>query len=202
MQKIIDRVKEIVLKPKDTWVTIKAEEDTIAGLCKDYLFILAAVPALASFLGNWIVGYRLPFRFGPVIRLSFIESLVVAIIWYATTIAGIWIIAKAVSFLAPRFGSAQDDIKGFKIAVYSYTPYLAAGLLYIIPSVGNLAPLLGLYGFYLLYIGLPVVMDTPKEKSLAYTITIGISIILIFIIVMTITVAISGAFSPSIYVGG
>ena len=202
MQKIINRVKEIVLKPRETWVTIKSEEDTIAGLCKDYLLILAAVPALASFLGNWIVGYRLPFRFGPVIRLSFFESLIVAIIWYAMTIAGIWVMAKVVSFLAPRFGSTQDDIKGFKVSVYTYTPYLVAGILYIIPSVGNLTPLIGLYGLYLLYLGLPIVMETPKEKSLAYTITIIIVVFLIYIIVTAITVAISRVFSPSIYVGG
>ncbi len=202
MQKIINRVKEIVLKPRETWVTIKSEEDTIAGLCKDYLLILAGVPALASFLGNWIVGYRLPFRFGQVIRLSFIESLIVAVVWYALILAGVWSTAKIVSYLAPRFGSTGDDIKGFKIAVYTFTPFLAASTLYIIPPVGILAPLIGLYGFYLLYIGLPIVIETPAVKSLAYTVVLVIAVILIYFIIAIITGSIAKGFIPSILIGG
>lgn len=200
MQKIIERVKAIVLKPRETWEAISGEETTIIGLGKEYLLVLAAVPAVCSFLGKWIIGWRIPFRFGRVIRLSFGESLVVSILWYVMTVAGVWLMGKVISFLAPKFGSEQDDVKGFKLSVYAYTPYFAAGILLIIPSLGILTTLAGLYGLYLLYIGLPIVMGTPKEKSLAYTIVIIIAMFLIYIIVAAITDAILGAFGPSIYI--
>jgi len=204
MQKIIERVKQIVLKPRETWETIAAEEATVAGLFKDYLLILAAIPAIASFLGYWIIGYRIPFRFGwfgGMIRLSFLESLLNAVIWYLLMVTGVWLAGKIISFLAPRFGALQDDVKGFKVAVFSYTPYFAAGILLIIPSLGVLTTLAGLYGLYLLYIGLPIVTGAPKEKSLAYTIVVIVVLILIFFIVGSVTQAILGAFGPSIYIG-
>ena len=199
MQKIIERVKAIVLKPRETWEVITTEEDTIPQLFKEYFLLLAAIPAAAMFLGNWIVGYKLPFRFGfgGIIRLSFIESLLTAAIWYILTAVSVWLLGKVISFVAPKFGSPQDDVKGFKVAVYTYTPYLAVGIFFLIPQLGVLATLAGLYGFYLLYIGIPIVMGTPKDKTLAYVIVIAVALILIYIIIGLIQTAIFRPFVPS-----
>ena len=45
MQDIIDRIKEIVLKPRETWETIRTEETTMGRLFKNYLLLLAAAPS-------------------------------------------------------------------------------------------------------------------------------------------------------------
>ncbi len=197
MQGIIDRVKEIVLKPRETWETISGEEATTVGLIKNYLLILAAIPALASFLGRMIVGIPVLFKLH---RYTFWESLITSIVSYVLTVVCIWLLGKLISLVAPNFGSTRDDVKGLKIAVYSYTPFLVAGAFNIIPALGVLVFLAGLYGLYLLYIGLPIVMGTPKEKALPYTVVVVIGIILIYIIVATITVGILKAFGPSITV--
>jgi len=196
MKKIIERVKDIVLKPRETWEVIAKEEATIPGLMKEYLLILAAFPALASFLGRWIVGIRIPFA--GVYRFSLGASLLNTIVWYVLTIAGIWVLGKVTSLLAPNFGAERDDMKGFKVAVYTYTPILAAGVLYIIPSLSPIIFIAGLYGLYLLYIGLPIVMGSPKEKSLAYTIVIIVAVILIYIILGAISTALLNAFGPDL----
>jgi len=192
MQKIIERVKQIVLKPRETWETISREEITVSGLLKEYLLPLVAVLTIADFLGKWIVGIRIPFA--GVYRFSFGASLLNAILEYVLIIAGIWASGMVISLLAPNFGSTRDDVKGFKVAVYTYTPLLVAGICLIIPSLAPLVTLAGLYGLYLLYIGLPIVMDTPKEKSLAYTIVVVVVIILVYVIVSSITGAVLGAF--------
>lgn len=196
MKKIIARVKLIVLKPRETWETISTEEATVSGLLKEYLLVLAAVPALASLLGKWIFGIHIPFV--GYYRYSFAESVIIAILWYVLTVAGVWVLGKVISYLAQNFGSQRNDVKGFKVAIYSYTPFLAAGILYLIPRLDILVSLAGLYGLYLLYIGLPIVMETPKEKSLAYTVVVVLAIILIYIIVASITEAVLGAFGPSL----
>ena len=43
---LVDRVKGILLNPKPTWAAIEAEPATPAGLYKDYLLWLAAIPAV------------------------------------------------------------------------------------------------------------------------------------------------------------
>lgn len=196
MKKIIERVKQIVLKPRETWEIISQEEASIPLLLKEYLLILAAVPALASFLGRWIIGIRIPFA--GVYHFGFGASLVNSIIGYVLTVASVWIAGRVISLLAPNFGSSRDDVKGFQVALYSYTPMLAAGVLNLIPSLSVLVFFAGLYGLYILYIGLPIVMGTPKQKSLPYTIIIIVALILIYMIMNWITGAILGAYGPSL----
>lgn len=196
MKQIIERVKAIVFKPRETWDAINSEGTTVSDLIKNYLLILAAAPAIAYLLGKWIIGIHIPFV--GVYRFSFGASLLTSVLWYIFTIISIWVVGKVISYLAPNFGSTQNDVKGFQIAVYSYTPFLAAGILYIIPALNVLVILAGLYGLYLLYIGLPILMNTPKEKSLAYTITIIVTIILIYIIFSIIIGAVHNIFGPAL----
>ena len=144
MKKIIERVKQIVFKPKETWETIATEEATISGLFKEYLLVLAGVPALAAFLGRWIIGIRIPFV--GVYRYSFGSSLLSSVLWYVLIVVGVWVGGKVISILASHFGSARDDVKGFKVALYSYAPFLAAGVLYLVPSLSVLVTIAGLYG--------------------------------------------------------
>jgi len=47
---IVERAKNIILKPSETWTKIKAEEVSISDLYKSYVVILAAIPAIASLL--------------------------------------------------------------------------------------------------------------------------------------------------------
>lgn len=196
MQKIVERVKQIVLKPRETWETISTEEATVTGLFKEYLLILAAIPALASFLGKWIIGIRIPFS--GVHHLTLGESLITSIVSYFLIVAGVWLLGKVVSYLASNFGSTRDDVKGMKVAVYMYTPFLAAGIFYIIPALSPLVLIAGFYGLYLLYIGLPIVMETPKEKAMAYTVVVVVALILIYIIIGAISGAILNAFGPDL----
>ena len=70
MQEILDRVKAILLKPVDTWPVIKSEAKTEKQIYTEYVMILAAVPLVAGFLGQWLFGYGLPFFRG----ISWISS--------------------------------------------------------------------------------------------------------------------------------
>ena len=42
---VVQRVKEITLKPKDTWPVIKTEQSTIKEMYTSYAVILAAIPS-------------------------------------------------------------------------------------------------------------------------------------------------------------
>ncbi len=198
-KEILERVKQISFKTKDTWAVIKEEEATVNGIFKSYLLILAAVPALANFLGRMIIGYPVPFS--KSIRLNFGESLVTAIIEYAIMLLGIWVVAKVITFFAPKFSATQDEVKSFKLAVYSYSPYLAAGVLFIIPSLGILVGLVGIYSLVVLYFGLPIVLDVPKNKVLPFFVVIIVSMIVVYIIIGTISHLFLNMFTPNVYIG-
>ena len=55
--------------------------------------------------------------------------------------------------------------------------------------------LLGLYSFYLLFLGLPLLMETPEDKTIPYFAVIVITAIVINVLIRAITaLAIPGPF--------
>ncbi|MGQ2933191.1 MAG: YIP1 family protein, partial [Sphingopyxis sp.] len=51
--------------------------------------------------------------------------------------------------------------------------------------------LFALYGLYLLYLGLPVLMKVPQDKALGYTVVVVIVYIVLFLIVGAVVAALA-----------
>jgi hypothetical protein len=177
---IVERVKGILLRPKQEWQTISGEATTIPELYKTYIVILAAIGPVASIIGMSIVGIRVPF--GGSFRVSIFSSISSAIVHYILTLVGVYVLALIIDALAPTFSGEKRIDQAFKVATYSSTPGWIVGVIGIIPSLSPLM-ILGLYGLYLLYLGLPVLMKSPREKSLGYTVAVIIAAIIIFMVI-------------------
>lgn len=174
---MIERIKGILFSPKTEWEKIKSESTGIAQVLTGYAIPLALIPAVFGFLGYVLIGVN--FGMFGVIRYPLTSGIVWAIVWFIMTLVGLYIIGIVINALAPSFDSAPNVINAFKLAVYSMTPYFVAGILYIFPVLGILVLLASLYGLYLMYLGMPVMMSTPKEKVIGYMI---VSIIVTFVI--------------------
>ena len=174
-----ERVKGILLKPKQEWETISGEATTIPELYMTYVAVLAAIGPVATIIGMSIVGIRLPFVGS--FRVPITTSIASGIVHYILTLVGVYVLALIIDGLAPTFSGEKNINQAFKVAAYSYTPGWVVGVLWIIPSLSPLG-ILGLYGLYLLYLGLPVLMKSPQEKSLGYTVAVIIAAIVIFVV--------------------
>jgi hypothetical protein len=177
---LVDRIKGILLKPKQEWQTISGETTTIPELYKAYIIILAAIGPVASIIGMSIVGISLPFVGS--FRIPITTSIASAVVHYILTLVGVYILALIIDALAPTFSGEKNINQAFKVATYSYTPGWLAGIFTIIPALSILS-ILGLYGLYLLYLGLPVLMKSPQEKSLGYTVAVIVAAIIIFVVI-------------------
>jgi hypothetical protein len=179
---IISRVQNLILKPKDEWVKIKGENTPSIQLITGYAAILAAIPAIAQFIGYGLIGIRIPY-FGSY-RFPLGSSLLRAILYYVFTLAAVFAFGLIIDALAPTFGSKQNAQKAMQLAVYSMTVPYVAGVFYIIPSLGVLASIAGLYGLYVLYLGFnEPMMDTPKDKVLGYLIACCAVVIVLMLVV-------------------
>lgn len=173
---LIERVKKITLTPAAEWPVIEAEPESTASLYTNYILILAAIPAIAGFLGGWLFGYSL----GPaaVIRTSFFGGLGVAVTQYLISLAMVFIVARAVSFLAPNFGGVKDDMSGLKLIAYSWTPVWIAGIFGLIPGLRFLA-ILGLWGLYVFYLGAKPMLKVPEDKAAVFTVVAVVATIVL-----------------------
>lgn len=177
---LFERAKNILVTPKTEWEVIKGEQSTTSDLFTKYVLILAAIPAVATFIGQTLVGVSLG-PFGSY-KLSMSDGILYAVLQYVLTIVGVYLAAFVVDALAPSFGSTKDMVASLKVVVYSWTAAWIAGIFSIIPVLGILG-LLGLYSFYLLYLGLKIVKDTPQDKLVGYlVVTIIVMIVIYFII--------------------
>ena len=161
---IIDRVKNILVTPKTEWPTIEEENASHIKVLTTYVLLLAAIPAIAIFIGDGLIGYSvLGYRVA-----SISLGIKKAIIQYITMVGGVYITAFVINILAENFGSQKNFDKAFSLVAYAYTPTFVGGIFYFYHPLGFLASLASLYSLYLLYIGLAPMMKTPNEKRTSY----------------------------------
>jgi len=188
---IADRVKNICLTPSTEWPVIAGEPATTQDLLTGYVAPLSAIGAIAGFIGGSIIGRTVPFI--GTFRTPVVWGLGGAVFVVVAAIIGVLICAMVVNALAPTFGGEKNSAQAMKVAAYSFTPAWVAGILNILPLLGILAIFAALYGIYLLYLGLPVLMKSPADKALGYTVVVVICVIVVQIIISVIGGAIIGA---------
>ena len=192
LENVGERAKDIIFKPKETFKIVKNESVTSRDLIIGYLAILAIIPAVASLIGMSIVGYSVGWT--GRIRIPIGNSLARIIIQYVLTIGGIYVLGIIINTLAPNFSGKKNNIAALKVAVYSSTPVLVAGIFYILPALGIIVFIAGLYGLYLLYVGIPIMMECPPDKALIYTIVVIVAYIVIYFIIGAIAGAVTGTY--------
>ena len=177
---IVQRAKDILLKPKESWPVIAAEPATTQSIYIPYVLVLAAVGPLAGLIGGQLFGITI---LGVTYHPPLATALVSAIVSYGLSLATVFILALVIDGLAPNFGGQKDQVQALKVAAYSATAGWVGGIFGILPALAVIGLLFALYGLYLLYLGLPVLMKAPQDKALGYTVVVVIVYIVLFLIV-------------------
>jgi len=173
LQKLIGRVKAIMFSPQAAWPIIAQDPGETRMVLARHVAVLALIPAIARFVGGSLIGGFTPIDLG----------VGDAIAGYILAFVSVVIVAVSIRSLAPTFGADKTTKNALKLTVYSYTPAWLAGIFLLVPGLSFLS-ILGLYGFYLLWLGLPVLMRAPRDKALPYALLV-VLIALVLAIVTT-----------------
>ena len=153
---LVERVKGILLQPKSEWSTIEGEPGSAGYLIPNYVAIVAAIPAVCTFIGTSLIGmggYRIGIGLG----------LARAIAVYVLSLIGVFVVAYIIDFLAGTFGARKSPDNAMRVSAYSPTAAWVAGVFNIIPAPSFLG-ILGLYSLYLLYTGITGLMKPPGTR--------------------------------------
>jgi hypothetical protein len=162
----VARVKAILVDPMAAWAQIEKDAGDPALLLRRYVAALALIPPLAGFVGATLIGVVTPS--GAIARASFFNGATGAIFGYVMSCATVLVLGLIINLLAPLFGGRRDFNNAFKLAVYSFTPVWIAGIFLVLPGLHFLV-LVGCYGAYLLWLGLPQLTKTPEDQSANFT---------------------------------
>jgi hypothetical protein len=188
---LVQRVINIITKPKDEWNVISTEQPNTMKLMGGYAFILALIPAVSAFIKYGIIG----FSFLGYTSRSIGSGIQMGLVQLLSAVIGVFLLAWVVDLLAPSFDSEKNFGRSLQLAVYSTTPQWVAGILLLLStSMSMLIMLFGLYAIYLLAVGMPVLKKTPKEKVVGYVILTIVAMILIAVVLSLILTAILGLF--------
>ena len=177
---LIARVKGLLLSPGTEWDVIDREATTPGRLVVRYVVPLAAIPTIAIVIGLSVLGVQVG---GEWHRAPLLGVALSALLFFALSIAGVFVFAKVIDWLAPRFGAARNYTQAFKLSAYSITAAMVAGVLTIAPALQVVALLGATYSLYLLFVGTPKIMHAPDKSAVNYAITATISAIVLALLV-------------------
>jgi len=180
--KLIARVKNILLTPRTEWPVIAAEPETVQGLYTKYIIWIAALPAIAMFVKLSIIGSGV---FGFNYRESIGSGLARMLMTYAISLGAVYVSALIADALAPNFGAQKNQTQALKAIAYSWTATWVAHIGFLLGfGLGALCILAGLiYAIMLLNQGLQQTMKCPADRSAGYTaVTIILTILLVLVV--------------------
>jgi hypothetical protein len=184
---LIERAKNIILTPKTEWPVIAAETTPPGQIIAGYVLPLAAIAAIAGFIGMSLLGAGLGMMG---VHIPLVWGLVSAIYHLVMAVVMVYVMAFIIDALAPSFGGQKNFGQALKVAVYTYTPVWVMSIVTIIPFLGILVLLAAIYAIYLLYLGLQLVTMAPKEKAAGYTAVV----VIVGIVIAVVINMIGGAF--------
>jgi len=178
---VVERAKKLLLTPSAEWEVIKGETPTVVDLFTRYVMILAAIPAVASFLGWSVLGYSID---GTTYRVPLAAGLANAVITYVLALASVYAMALVIDFVAPHFQGERDFMQALKIAAYFPTSWWIAGFFSLMPALAILSVVGGLHSLWVLYTGLGPLMQIPEDRRANYAGVIVLAAIVLTIIML------------------
>ncbi len=162
---LIARARAILLASEVEWEVIDAERATILGLFVGYACILAAIRPIAEIPQHLLIT-----------RWQVATTVEIAALRYGVSLIKVLIVGLIINGLAPIYHGQRNLVQAMKLSIYAQTAGWVVGILYIMPIPGFLAMLAGLYGFYILCLGIPRLMKTPRDDFVGYFVGVGFSV--------------------------
>ncbi|WCM25472.1 YIP1 family protein [Sphingomonas sp. QA11] len=192
---MVERIKRLLTAPAQEWPRIDAEPMTIKGIYTGWVVPLAAIGPVAGLIGALVFGYSL---LGVTYRPSIGVAVSSALVGYVLALISVYILSLIINALAPSFGGTKNPVSAFKVAAFTGTAGWLAGVFQIIPVLSWLA-LLGLYGLYLLWVGLPILMKVPEGRATPYVVVTMLVSIVVFLVCGAVATQVGSSFSRPMF---
>lgn len=194
---ILQHTLGILFHPHAEFKAIRSEKSSFIQVFVNHVPFLALIPAISAFIGVTQIGWTV--SEGQVVKLTVVSAASLCALTYVALLACVYFMGEFVNWMSKTYGVKDDaemrHYEGTALAVYVSTPVLIAGIAALYPYLWFVAPVLGLagaYAVYLIYEGIPILMNIPKDRAFMFAtsvITVGLVLI---VTVMISTVVIWG----------
>jgi len=166
---ILNHIWGLYAHPKEEWQTIeKRHESLVYSLI--HILTVALIPAICGYYAAAHIGWTI--GTGEPILLTESSALMMAVAMYFALIAGVFALAYLIHWMAVTFDSTPSFTQSLELAAYAATPVLMVGVTVLYPVLWfvAVAGILAIcYSVYLLYSGVPIMMNIPEDKGFIYS---------------------------------
>ena len=161
----------LLVRPSAQWKTVAELPESSLKTLILYPCFLAILPAVAWYYGTSQVGWTVGDH-GETIKLTAASARQICILFYFTMIACVAVIGYFIHWMSDTYGANSSLTKGIVIAGLTATPLFIAGLVGFYPLLW-LDMLVGVtavcWAVYLMYLGIPIVMNIPEERGFLFS---------------------------------
>jgi hypothetical protein len=166
---ILNHIWGLYAHPKDEWQTIEKRHESLTYSLM-HILVVALIPAICSYYAAAHIGWTI--GVGDPIKISQSSAQVMAVGMYFALVLGVFALAYLIQWMGKTFDAKPNFIQSLELAAYTATPMLMVGITTLFPVLWFVA-LAGLaaltYSVYLLYSGVPIMMNIPEEKGFIYS---------------------------------
>lgn len=155
--------------PEKEWHIIRKNLENNSCPYVLLVFVLAMLPPVCGYIGTTQFGWKI--GTADPVKLTQSSALTIAIAYYFAIVVGIFVVGYAIQWMGKTYVKNVELSESVALAAFVAVPLLLVGVFEIYPVlwVNFLIGLVALaYSVYLLYSGLPILMDIPKEKGFLY----------------------------------
>ena len=195
----------VFLNPDREWQRIRSERHSFMRVFMVHTPLLALVPVIAGYFGVTQVGWSI--GNGGIVKLTAESALMLCIGAYLAQLLAVYILGEYINWMSRSFG-VPDDIpqrhyEGTALAVYSSAPMMLAGIVLLYPQLWVVAGVFivaACYSIYLIYEGIPILMNIPKERGFIYASSVITVSLVLFLVVLVVTVLVWGIGVGPVYI--
>ena len=189
---IVERAKNIILKPTDEWNVIAAEPATVGRLFTGYAMPLALILVASEILFSGLLGISAADMMGlggGIMSMGMTAIAGMAVVGFVLSLVTLFVMGTIVKLVSPSFNGTSDKVQAMKLMTYASTPSWVVALVSWIPFLGALLSFAAIaYAVYLIYIGLHPVLGVPKEKIAGFTVVIVLIYLVLALVISGIVV--------------
>jgi len=166
---ILNHIWGLYAHPKEEWQTIEKRHESLT-YSLIHILTIALIPAICSYYAAAHIGWTI--GAGNPIKLPESNAMLMSIAMYIGLVVGVFALAYLIQWMAKTFDSTPNFTQSLELAAYTATPLLMVGVTALFPVLWfvTMAGLVALtYSVYLLYSGVPIMMNIPEEKGFIYS---------------------------------
>jgi hypothetical protein len=190
----------VLYDPKHEWKDIRKEHYSMMHCFLSQISILAAIPALALFIGTTQIGWSI--AGGEFVKLTMGSAFMAAVAFYAAMWVAVGFIAYVIHWMEKTYGGNVTIDECMVLTTFTATPMFLAGIAGLYPVLW-LNVIVGLaavcYTVYLLFTGVPEIMQIPKDRAFFFSASILTVGLCVLVGLLAVTVILWGTIVPLQY---